>query len=675
MNEFVYDVMNSAAKVMRKLKMAKALGRRDAVIVGDEHEIAYVLCGALLCLTKDTPQLKVNLIVDGEPRHPEFVQELKNQWPDFILWNSTDAWLDSVSNRETPECETERRENIFQIANLRCPAYQEPSKRGETVNELKKLLDHCEAHPENLFQLVTCIPPITEALPAVTNAIAEREYEVIFRDYPEDSLEKYVIQLEDCMRGHEQIAKRIHAVRLDRVFGPGITESDGIWTLDVIKDFFDRKTVTVYDRDRHDFASASYVRDAVASLLLLMANGRKGNIFHVSSWELSRFEIIENLYGSFPEYECKMETEHEGWHSDRPLEYRMLNARKLRMAHASNLNKVLYTTKLNALKATARWYIGVQNHIPKSDINVYFGRMDRIRYLELELLEEVDAICKQYGIQYFLSAGTMLGAVRHKGFIPWDDDVDIGMLPEDYKRFLEVCPEHLSLDYGYQTFSTEQTSHYIHDKIRIRNTYFSTKYSNRYEMMNGVYIDIFIYYKTADRPGKQKKHIRQIKFMRNVLGAHWSLKPKKTRYKHLYPIVWRIIKKIPWKWVHKYNRHVLEKYEKKNTHYRLDSTGFNLVKVGAVPDEWFHGTVEAEFCGRKFPILEHYDDFLRHWYGNHYMELLPLSDRKSVHDVVRIDLGQNLFDETMHDPRFRQADVRGELFEKIPGSESVAEKE
>ena len=330
------------------------------------------------------------------------------------------------------------------------------------------------------------------------------------------------------------------------------------------------------------------------------------------------------------------------------------------------------TTLRKAVHVTALSHMEDYENYVTEKINVYYGKIDRIREMELELILQVDEICKKHNIKYFLAGGSMLGALRHGGFIPWDDDMDIGMLPEDYKKFVKVCPGELTDNYSYQTTDLEPASLYIHDKIRVKNTVFSTRYANQFQMQNGVYIDIFVYYKTSDKPRKQQRHIRKLMIMRRILGMRWVNRPRRKIHYYKSLIMLPIMRLFPTTFYRHLYIRLLEKYEKKNTHFRIDGSGFNLQKVGAFPSEWFDEITYRDFCGHSLPVLKRYDDYLKHWYGENYMELLPFSSRSSVHDVIRIDLGDKLFAETAGGD-FHQMDFRGELYEKTK-SELAQEK-
>ena len=114
----------------------------------------------------------------------------------------------------------------------------------------------------------------------------------------------------------------------------------------------------------------------------------------------------------------------------------------------------------------------------------------------VDILEEVHKLCEKHGLKYFLDAGTLIGAVRHKGFIPWDDDVDIGMLREDFNKFLEIAKRELPKHLFLQTFETDEyyDVYPVPCKIRYNDTMFLEEGAKEnYKMHNGVYIDIFPY--------------------------------------------------------------------------------------------------------------------------------------------------------------------------------------
>lgn len=115
----------------------------------------------------------------------------------------------------------------------------------------------------------------------------------------------------------------------------------------------------------------------------------------------------------------------------------------------------------------------------------------KAKKIMVEILEEVDKICIKHGIEYYLSDGTLLGAIRHGGFIPWDDDLDISMLRKDYNRFLEVAEKELDKRYFLQTAKTDKyyDIEHVPTKVRHNGSRFIEEDNKKYHQ--GVYIDIF----------------------------------------------------------------------------------------------------------------------------------------------------------------------------------------
>jgi len=110
----------------------------------------------------------------------------------------------------------------------------------------------------------------------------------------------------------------------------------------------------------------------------------------------------------------------------------------------------------------------------------------------LELLLELDRICRKHGISYWLSSGTLIGAIRHNGFIPWDDDLDVEMMRQDYLRLMEVLPKELPDTMALQSEDTDTNYFYYYAKLRDRRS--RLEEANNYDRLlreRGIYIDIF----------------------------------------------------------------------------------------------------------------------------------------------------------------------------------------
>lgn len=134
------------------------------------------------------------------------------------------------------------------------------------------------------------------------------------------------------------------------------------------------------------------------------------------------------------------------------------------------------------------------------------AKMKELWAVQLDLLNEFDRVCKKYNLRYILDFGTLLGAVRHKGFIPWDDDVDVSMLREDYDKLMEVGPKEFKYPYFLQTPYTDENFNEAVTKLRRSDTMYVT-YHNllNYPTFNlGIFIDIFVYdYIPADKQSEE----------------------------------------------------------------------------------------------------------------------------------------------------------------------------
>ena len=259
----------------------------------------------------------------------------------------------------------------------------------------------------------------------------------------------------------------------------------------------------------------------------------------------------------------------------------------------------------------------------------------KLQMIELEMLLEVDRICRQHQIQYFLAAGTLLGAVRHGGFIPWDDDADLYMFRNDYDRFLEVCRTELNTDkFFMQTYETDPEYRWFYGKLRRKGTEYLRAGQEAIRCMSGVSIDIFVMDNQPDHfiPFFLFNLFRRgcIKILYSVVGATEE-KAKWKRY--LYRMLRHINKRIPLGIMN-----CMQKITNRRTTREFCCIGFyrkNTWTQKRKKDEprglgffykWFSDTVEIEFEGYRFYACKEYKAYLRWKYGD-YMALPPEEDR------------------------------------------------
>ena len=252
----------------------------------------------------------------------------------------------------------------------------------------------------------------------------------------------------------------------------------------------------------------------------------------------------------------------------------------------------------------------------------------KIWAIAIDSLLELDRICKKYEIKYYLLAGTLLGAVRHKGFIPWDDDIDIGMMRKDYERFIKIASKDFKSPYFLQTPYSDQGYFFSFAKVRNENT---TGISNsfRYESFNqGLYIDIFQIDNCTKKDVKQNfDKINQL-----ILENSNYMRRKSPDQKDIERYS---------NWSGRDPFSVFEEIQSIASSHQNENTEFvNMSTCTVYPYDklmWnksdFSDSIYLDFEGFKFPCPKGYHNILKIMYGD-YMIFPPIEKRGEWHNTV-----------------------------------------
>ena len=244
----------------------------------------------------------------------------------------------------------------------------------------------------------------------------------------------------------------------------------------------------------------------------------------------------------------------------------------------------------------------------------------RLQLVLLELLVELDRVCRKHGIRYLMDGGTMIGAVRHKGFIPWDDDIDVAMLREDYEKFKKVTWDLNAKLCFFQDHTTDTNYRWGYGKLRKKGTSFIRKGQEHIKCQDGVFIDIFPYDDIPDSRFMQKTQNFYLFCLRKIL---WSEVGRVT-CSGIWRIWYELLSKISHKWVLSRVDAIAAKSSNKSTHkvrilmfpafYQKGEYGLDKRVLLEVKD--------FEFEGKLFHGYKNYDERLSAEYGD-YMKLPP----------------------------------------------------
>ncbi len=266
--------------------------------------------------------------------------------------------------------------------------------------------------------------------------------------------------------------------------------------------------------------------------------------------------------------------------------------------------------------------------------------MKKVWAVQLDLLERFQEVCHRHNLKFFASGGTLLGAIRHKGYIPWDDDIDIMMMREDYEKLLTIAPQEFTAPYFFQTAWNDKNYSRGHAQLRNSNTTAILPSENgRFPFNQGIFIDIFPTDAVPDDEEAFAAQRKKIKFFEKLLKVtvRYPANPHKTPIKNLIHAVASL---IPYRWSFK-------QLEKACTRYN----GQGMKRVGLIsfladddrlifPANAFERIETVPFENITIDIPADYDTLLSHQYGD-YMTMKQVN---SYHGGVIFDTERSYLD-------------------------------
>ena len=252
----------------------------------------------------------------------------------------------------------------------------------------------------------------------------------------------------------------------------------------------------------------------------------------------------------------------------------------------------------------------------------------KLQLSELDMLIELDKLCRENNIKYIIDAGTLLGAVRHGGFIPWDDDIDIRMLREDYDKFCEVCKTQLDEKFFLQTYKTDPGYRWGYARILKNGTEYRRANHDEIKSKNGIFIDVFPNDNLPEN-GLGYKLCTCLSWL--CRKALYSEVGRNQAKKSINRVGFRILDLFPKKWAHNTLEFLVDKYRNSDTKkVRCFGWGSSEETIG-FQKEWMEDICDIEFEGLnvKAPVKTH--EFLVHSFGEDYMTPPPEDKRVPGH--------------------------------------------
>lgn len=257
-----------------------------------------------------------------------------------------------------------------------------------------------------------------------------------------------------------------------------------------------------------------------------------------------------------------------------------------------------------------------------------------IQKYELEIAKEIKKICENNNIQYFLIGGTLLGAVRHRGFIPWDDDMDIGMTFENYVRFIKVAKKQLNSRFALQHWDDGTAYSYPFAKVKMVGTRVTEKVNRNLNIDKGIWVDVFPYYLSSKEFAKSRKNMLMLQCLSKLMLLKRGYDLNSLATSKRVKVINCILKYAPLS-SDKARNILVKKIRNQgigNMDYYIECDG--MFKGNFVfPQEYFSRLIPIQFENEIFLAPEKYHEYLSDAYGD-YMKLPSIEEQQRGHSLI-----------------------------------------
>lgn len=262
----------------------------------------------------------------------------------------------------------------------------------------------------------------------------------------------------------------------------------------------------------------------------------------------------------------------------------------------------------------------------------------KVQLTQLGIAKDIVKVCEKNGIKVFLDSGSLIGAIRHRGFIPWDDDLDMGMLREDYDKFCEIADKELGAKYRWQTWDNDKDYALPFGKVRkVGTTCIESRAGRSKE--NGIWVDILPYDFAPDQETERAPFRRKLVVLYAGILLKCGYKP------------WIVHNRVNWKvLIHfayyklitlcKSRKALITQYNDCVANQPDHNFVYQQTGKKYYPIEWFKEIVHVPFEDTTMPVISKYHEWLTRAYGD-YMTPPPEEERENRHDIIEVSFGDD----------------------------------